>query len=145
MVEGVRQGSLGGMWDPVYFNYGIAVHGALNVPLHPASHGCIRIPLSLSPTRSRNSSSVGDQVFVFDGVKEPEAYGAQKPYFNRIDPDYSTTTSSTTSTTTTTTTTGSALHHGAADHDASGHHDDRRHHDDDHHHHGRRPPRAPSP
>ena len=103
MVEGVRQGSLGGMWDPVYFNYGIAVHGALNVPLQPASHGCIRIPLSLSPS-FQDLVSVGDQVFVFDGVKEPEAYGAQVPYFNRIDPDYSTTTSSTTSTTTTSTT-----------------------------------------
>ena len=45
-----------------------------------------------------------DQVFVFDGVKEPEEYGAQQPYWNRIDPDYTTTTTSTTSTTTTTTT-----------------------------------------
>ena len=103
MVEGIRQGSLGGMWDPVYFNYGIAVHGALNVPLQPASHGCIRIPLPLSPS-FQDLVAVGDQVFVFDGVKQPEAYGAQMPYFNRIDPDYSTTTSSTTSTTTTTTT-----------------------------------------
>jgi len=100
-VEGVRQSSLGGMWDPVYFNYGIAVHGALNVPLQPASHGCIRIPLPLSPT-FQELVTLGDQVFVFDGVKEPEYYGAQKPYFNRIDPDYSTTTSSTTTTTTTT-------------------------------------------
>jgi hypothetical protein len=101
-VEGVRQSSLGGMWDPVYFNYGIAVHGALNVPLQPASHGCIRIPLALSPT-FQDLVSLGDQVFVFDGVKEPEEYGEQLPYFNRIDPDYSTTTSSTTTTTTTTT------------------------------------------
>jgi peptidoglycan hydrolase-like protein with peptidoglycan-binding domain len=99
-VEGVRQSSLGGMWDPVYFNYGIAVHGALNVPLYPASHGCIRIPLSLSPT-FQELTTIGDQVFVFDGVKEPEYYGPQKPYFNRIDPDYSTTTTSTTTTTTT--------------------------------------------
>jgi peptidoglycan hydrolase-like protein with peptidoglycan-binding domain len=103
-VEGVRESSLGGMWDPVYFNYGIAVHGAMNVPLYPASHGCIRIPLSLSPT-FQELTAIGDQVYVFDGVEEPEAYGAQKPYFNRIDPDYSTTTTSTTSTTTTTTTT----------------------------------------
>jgi hypothetical protein len=101
-VEGVRQGSLGGMWDPVYFNYGIAVHGALNVPLQPASHGCIRIPLALSPS-FQDLVSLGDQVYVFDGVKEPEEYGAQLPYFNRIDPDYSTTTTSTTTTTTTTT------------------------------------------
>ena len=98
-VEGVRQSSLGGMWDPVYFNYGIAVHGALNVPLHPASHGCIRIPLTLSPT-FQELTATGDQVYVFDGVKDPEYYGAQKPYFNRIDPDYSTTTTSTTTTTT---------------------------------------------
>ena len=101
-VEGVRQSSLGGMWDPVYFNYGIAVHGALNVPLAPASHGCIRIPLPLSPT-FQDVTATGDQIFVFDGVKEPEDHGAQLPYFNRIDPDYSTTTTSTTTTTTTTT------------------------------------------
>lgn len=99
-VEGVRQSSLGGMWDPVYFNYGIAVHGALNVPTYPASHGCIRIPLSLSPT-FQEITATGDQVFVFDGEHDPEYYGAQKPYFNRIDPDYSTTTTSTTTTTTT--------------------------------------------
>jgi peptidoglycan hydrolase-like protein with peptidoglycan-binding domain len=103
-VDGLRNGSLGGMYDPVYFNYGIAVHGALNVPLRPASHGCIRIPLSLSPT-FQDLVSIGDRVYVFDGVKEPEYYGAQKPYFNRIDPDYSTTTSTSTTTTTTTTTT----------------------------------------
>lgn len=100
-VEGIRQGSLGGMWDPVYFNYGIAVHGALNVPLQPASHGCVRIPLPLSPT-FQDLTANGDQVLVFDGVQEPEFYGAQLPYFNRIDPDYSTTTSSTTTTSTTT-------------------------------------------
>lgn len=98
-VEGLRQSSLGGMWDPVYFNYGIAVHGALNVPLEPASHGCIRIPLTLSPS-FQEVTTKGDQVFVFDGVEEPEYYGAQQPYWNRRDPDYSTTTSSTTTTTT---------------------------------------------
>jgi peptidoglycan hydrolase-like protein with peptidoglycan-binding domain len=98
-IEGIRQSSLGGMWDPVYFNYGIAVHGALNVPLQPASHGCVRIPLPLSPTFQELTAN-GDQVFVFDGVHEPEYYGAQLPYFNRIDPDYSTTTTSTTTTTT---------------------------------------------
>jgi hypothetical protein len=99
-IEGIRQGSLGGMWDPVYFNYGIAVHGALNVPLYPASHGCIRLPLTLSPT-FQDLTANGDQVFVFDGVEEPEFYGAQLPVFNWIDPDYSTTTSSSSTTTTT--------------------------------------------
>ena len=100
-VDGIRQSALGGMYDPVYFNYGIAIHGAYNVPLHPASHGCIRIPLALSPTMN-DMLAIDDQVFVFDGVEEPEVYGEQPPYFNRIDPTYTTTTSSTTTTTSTT-------------------------------------------
>lgn len=37
---------LGKLYNPVYFNGGIAVHGALSVPLRPASHGCVRIPMS---------------------------------------------------------------------------------------------------
>ena len=71
-VEGVRQSALGGMWNPVYFNYGIAIHGALNVPLEPASHGCIRIPLEISETFQQFVDD-GDQVYVFDGEREPEA------------------------------------------------------------------------
>ena len=67
------------MWNPVYFNYGIAIHGALNVPLQPASHGCIRIPLTLSRVRSSSSCDIGDQVFVFDGVKEPEDVRRSQP------------------------------------------------------------------
>ncbi len=101
--EGNRIGSLGGMYNPVYFNYGIAVHGSGNVPLEPASHGCIRIPNYIAeyfPSLVAN----GDQVFVFDGVKDPEHYGAQKPVFNWLDPDYSTTTSTSSTTSTTSTT-----------------------------------------
>ena len=90
-VEGVRQSGLGGMWNPVYFNYGIAIHGALNVPLEPASHGCIRIPMYVSEY-FQDLAGDGDQVFVFDGREDPEHYGAQLPTFNWRDPDYSTTT-----------------------------------------------------
>ena len=32
------------MYNPVYFNYGVAVHGLSNVPNYPASHGCVRVP-----------------------------------------------------------------------------------------------------
>ena len=66
-VEGVRQSAPRRDVEPVYFNYGIAIHGALNVPLEPASHGCIRIPLTLSEY-FQSSSPMGDQVYVFDGV-----------------------------------------------------------------------------
>ena len=91
MVVGRRESQLGGMYNPVYFNKGIAVHGAKEVPDHPASHGCIRIPMHISDY-FQSLVSKGDQVFVFDGVKEPESYGAQPPRFNWVDSSYTTTT-----------------------------------------------------
>ncbi|MEI7505758.1 MAG: L,D-transpeptidase family protein [Actinomycetes bacterium] len=95
MVVGRRESQLGGMYNPVYFNKGIAVHGAKEVPDHPASHGCIRIPMHISDY-FQSLVAKGDQVFVFDGVKDPEAYGAQPPRFNWVDPSYTTTTTTTT-------------------------------------------------
>jgi peptidoglycan hydrolase-like protein with peptidoglycan-binding domain len=95
MVVGRRESQLGGMYNPVYFNKGIAVHGAREVPDFPASHGCIRLPMHVSDY-FQSLVAKGDQVFVFDGVKEPEAYGAQSPRFNWTDPSYTTTTSTTT-------------------------------------------------
>ncbi|MCU0260489.1 MAG: L,D-transpeptidase family protein [Ilumatobacteraceae bacterium] len=103
-VEGRRESALGGMLNPVYFNYGIAVHGGYEVPLRPASHGCIRIANAIS-RQFYDVVDLGDQVYVWDGVKEPEHYGNQPPVFNWRDPDYTTTTTSTTTTTTSTTTT----------------------------------------
>ncbi len=102
-VEGIRQSALGGMWNPVYFNYGIAIHGALNVPLQGASHGCIRIPLNISETMQELMSN-GDQVFVWNGENEPEAVGSPPPTFNWIDPDYVSTSTTTTTVPETTTT-----------------------------------------
>ncbi|MFZ4717890.1 MAG: L,D-transpeptidase family protein [Ilumatobacteraceae bacterium] len=104
-VEGNRQGPLGGMYNPVYFNYGIAVHGARNVPSEPASHGCIRLPMFIAeyfPSLVKNK----DYVFVWDGKKEPEQQSKRDmlPVFNYANPDATTSTSSSTSTTTATTT-----------------------------------------
>jgi peptidoglycan hydrolase-like protein with peptidoglycan-binding domain len=93
IVKGRRESALGGMLNPVYFNWGIAVHGAFEVPLHPASHGCIRIPNAISE-RFQNLVAKGEAVYVWDGEKEPEEYGAQLPPFNTV---------LTTTTTTTTT------------------------------------------
>jgi peptidoglycan hydrolase-like protein with peptidoglycan-binding domain len=90
MITGRRQSALGGMYNPAYFNYGIAIHGALNVPLHPASHGCIRLPMKAGEAFQQHIA-IGDQVFVWDGVKEPEEYGAQLPVFNRIDHEWAAT------------------------------------------------------
>lgn len=87
-----KEGKLGRMYKPVYFNYGLAVHGSGNVPNKPASHGCIRIPLHVAdifPTLVKR----GDWIYIWDGIKEPEEYGHQKPWFDRADPDFSTTSS----------------------------------------------------
>ena len=46
--EGWDKGKLGKMWNPYYFNGGIAVHGLASVPTYPASHGCARIPLDIA-------------------------------------------------------------------------------------------------
>jgi lipoprotein-anchoring transpeptidase ErfK/SrfK len=40
-------------WDwvlyyPSYFLRGFAVHGYVDVPTYPASHGCVRIPIWVS-------------------------------------------------------------------------------------------------
>lgn len=98
--EGKRVGPLGGMMNPVYFNYGIAIHGADNVPLHPASHGCVRINQNIA-SYFQSLVSKGDRVYVWgeDG-KQPEEYTEDeaKPSFNYRDPDATTTTSSTTTT-----------------------------------------------
>jgi hypothetical protein len=84
---GWRQSILGYLYNPVYFNYGIAVHGAPIVPLLPASHGCIRIPMHISeyfPTLVNK----GDPIFVYDGVKPPAQYGSPPPPANTKDPTW---------------------------------------------------------
>jgi hypothetical protein len=96
--EGWQDALLGQLFNPVYFNYSEAVHGAYNVPLSPVSHGCVRIPMHIAKY-FQTLVHTGDQVFVFDGVKDPEEYGAQPPPFNAIDPDATTTTQATTTTT----------------------------------------------
>lgn len=100
LVLGRRESQLGGMDNPVYFNKGIAVHGAKEVPKFPASHGCIRIPMHISEY-FQTIVTKGEQVFVFDGVKEPEQYGAQSPVWNWTDPNYVPSTTTTVPPTTT--------------------------------------------
>jgi peptidoglycan hydrolase-like protein with peptidoglycan-binding domain len=57
---------LGQLYNPYYFNGGIAVHGYESVPPSPASHGCARIPMHIAEyfhTLVHN----GDPVYVFGG------------------------------------------------------------------------------
>ncbi|NKB41301.1 MAG: L,D-transpeptidase family protein [Ilumatobacter sp.] len=102
-VEGKRVSPLGGMWDPVYFNYGIAVHGAENVPLEPASHGCVRIPMHISEY-FQDTISIGDRILVWNGDDEPENVSEREslPSFDYPDPSVTTTTTTLPPETTTT-------------------------------------------
>lgn len=46
--NGWRTSKLGQLYNPVYFHGGIAVHGYRSVPTHPASSGCVRIPMHVA-------------------------------------------------------------------------------------------------
>ena len=46
--NGWRNGKLGHLYKPYYFNGGIAIHGYPSVPNYPASHGCVRIPMHIA-------------------------------------------------------------------------------------------------
>jgi peptidoglycan hydrolase-like protein with peptidoglycan-binding domain len=98
--DGKRVGPLGGMTNPVYFNYGIAIHGADNVPLDPASHGCVRLNQNIAKVFP-GMVKKGDLVYVWgqDG-RQPEQYSRADslPSFNYPNPDATTSTSSTTTT-----------------------------------------------
>lgn len=45
-ARGWQVGPLGAMYDSLYFHGGIAIHGSISVPLRPASHGCVRVPMT---------------------------------------------------------------------------------------------------
>lgn len=52
---------LGRLYNAVYFYGGYAIHGSLSVPAQPASHGCIRIPMSAAewfPSRVSTATAV---------------------------------------------------------------------------------------
>lgn len=66
-VIGWRESKLGLMYNPLYFNGGIAVHGAPSVPGRPASHGCVRIPM-VSADYMPTVVPDGMPVYVSDGV-----------------------------------------------------------------------------
>lgn len=108
MVQGKRVSPLGGMTNPAYFNYGVAIHGADNIPLSPASHGCVRINQTLANT-FQNLIGVGDKVLVWNGEKEPEDITNDESLPSFDARRYDTTTSTSTSTSSTIPTTSTTL------------------------------------
>jgi peptidoglycan hydrolase-like protein with peptidoglycan-binding domain len=101
---GWRESRLGKLYNPVYFTRsGIAVHGSQSVPTHPASHGCVRIPMHIAeyfPSLVRQ----GDAVYVVDGSGPVAPAPAAPSTLPPPPPDPPTTPEPAPTTTTTTTT-----------------------------------------
>ena len=64
-INGWRKSSLGLLYYPNYIHNGIAIHGSPAVPTHPASHGCIRIPMFAAEDIARQLP-VGTIVLIYD-------------------------------------------------------------------------------
>lgn len=67
-ASGWKTSPLGQMYNPLYIVGGIAIHGSLDVPAYPASHGCIRVPMFASQRLPRMVPK-GTPVYVY-GCKD---------------------------------------------------------------------------
>lgn len=64
-IKGVRKAPLGTIYNPSYFNGGIAIHGSNSIPVKAASHGCARIP-RFADKEFVEMVEVGTPVYVYD-------------------------------------------------------------------------------
>lgn len=109
-ITGWRTSRLGQLYNPLYFNGGIAIHGASSVPSYPASHGCVRIPMSAAGWFP-GEVPTGTPVYVVGGrraavpLNEPAPGDAPPSTTTTTRPPVTTTTTTTVPPTTTTTTT----------------------------------------
>ena len=77
-ILGLRVSRLGQLYNPLYFNGGIAIHGSNSVPGHPASHGCVRIPMSASRWFF-DTVPPGTPVYVVGGPRAPVPFNEVAP------------------------------------------------------------------
>jgi peptidoglycan hydrolase-like protein with peptidoglycan-binding domain len=75
---GKQTNKLGELYNPMYFNGGIAIHGEPAVPTTPASHGCVRIPMSES-LWFFGRLPMGEPVYVVGGTKAPVPFNTPAP------------------------------------------------------------------
>ncbi|MGI8839054.1 MAG: L,D-transpeptidase family protein [Pyrinomonadaceae bacterium] len=64
---GWQTGSLGSTYYASFISGGVAIHGSRNVPVQPASHGCIRVPMFAAREVSK-LLQLGTIVLVYDKV-----------------------------------------------------------------------------
>jgi peptidoglycan hydrolase-like protein with peptidoglycan-binding domain len=110
-VGGWQTGALGRLYKPSYFNGNIAIHGAPSVPGGPASHGCVRVPMS-SADWIYSALPSGTPVYVLNGPHVPAPFADSPPPTVPTSaapppppPTVATTTTSSSTTTTSTSTT----------------------------------------
>lgn len=106
-ILGDHVSKLGHLYNPLFFNGGIAIHGEPAVPAYPASHGCVRIPMADS-LWFYNTVPSGTPVYVIGGPQ------AAVPFHEPAPGDAPSTTTTakpatTTSTTQPTTTTSTTI------------------------------------
>lgn len=105
-IPGIRVSRLGQLYNPLYFNGGIAIHGAPSVPGSPASHGCVRIPMNVSRWFYDTVPS-GTPVYVLGGKTAPVPFNEPAP--GEAPPTSTTTTTAKPATTTSTSTTSTTV------------------------------------
>ena len=64
-IKGTRKAPLGSLYNPSYFNGGVAIHGSNSIPVKAASHGCARIP-RFADKQFVEMVKVGMPVYVYD-------------------------------------------------------------------------------
>ncbi len=74
-IKGWRLSSLGLMYYPSYVLNGIAIHGSFSIPTHPASHGCIRIPMFAAKELSA-LMPVGMEVILYEHQQSAASEGS---------------------------------------------------------------------
>jgi peptidoglycan hydrolase-like protein with peptidoglycan-binding domain len=77
-IKGLRVSRLGQLYNPLYFNGGIAIHGSPSVPAGPASHGCVRIPMHASRW-FHDTVPIGTPVYVLGGARAPVPFNEPLP------------------------------------------------------------------
>ena len=102
-INGWRTSRLGRLYNPLYFNGGIAIHGAPSVPAYPASHGCVRIPMH-SARWFPGAVPNGTPVYVIGGSRAAVPFNEPAPGEAPPTMPEDTTTSTTTASSTTSTT-----------------------------------------
>ena len=71
-IKGWRLSSLGLLYYPSYIVNGIAIHGSFSVPVRPASHGCIRVPMFAAKELS-SLLPIGVEVMIYDSSHEQKS------------------------------------------------------------------------